>query len=194
MKILFPVESRKDFAILKNFIYAAKNETFVLLDDFNKNETKNIEKELEKGSISYEKIRTGNFSKSAEGAKNWGSFVYCFTQLAESISPDFIIVLDTNLTMLAAATIGAHMNIPVVHVETRVNGNFPRMIKDAVIKFAHMHFVKNKKELERLLKLGERAKYIYNIGSGKKSVEEGIEVMRKTKITHELIQKILTYK
>ncbi len=81
-------------------------------------------------------------------------------------TPDLIVVHGDRVEALAGATVGALRNILVAHVEGgEVSGTVDELIRHAVTKMSHIHFVANKEASRRLLQLGERPETIHIIGS-----------------------------
>lgn len=98
--------------------------------------------------------------------KSLGIALLGMTQAIESIRPDIILILGDRDEDLAGAIIGAHMNIPVAHIHGgEVTGTIDESIRHATTKFSHIHFAANEDSRQRLLKLGEKDKYIFNVGS-----------------------------
>lgn len=80
--------------------------------------------------------------------------------------PDLIVVHGDRVEALAGAIVGALRNILVAHVEGgEVSGTVDELIRHAVTKMSHVHFVSNEGASRRLLQLGERLETIYVIGS-----------------------------
>lgn len=80
--------------------------------------------------------------------------------------PDLIVVHGDRVEALAGAIVGALRNILVAHVEGgEVSGTVDELIRHAVTKMSHIHFVANGEASKRLLQLGERPETIYIIGS-----------------------------
>lgn len=80
--------------------------------------------------------------------------------------PDLIVVHGDRVEALAGAIVGALRNILVAHVEGgEVSGTVDELIRHAVTKMSHIHFVANEEALRRLLQLGERPETIHVIGS-----------------------------
>jgi UDP-N-acetylglucosamine 2-epimerase (hydrolysing) len=80
--------------------------------------------------------------------------------------PDLIVVHGDRVEALAGAIVGALRNILVAHVEGgEVSGTVDEIIRHAVTKMSHIHFVANDRASRRLLQLGERPETIYIIGS-----------------------------
>ncbi len=80
--------------------------------------------------------------------------------------PDLIVVHGDRVEALAGAIVGALRNILVAHVEGgEVSGTVDELIRHAVTKLSHIHFVANDLASKRLLQLGERPETIHIIGS-----------------------------
>lgn len=81
-------------------------------------------------------------------------------------TPDLIVVHGDRVEALAGAIVGALRNILVAHVEGgEVSGTVDELIRHAVTKMSHIHFVANDEASRRLLQLGERPETIHIIGS-----------------------------
>ncbi len=80
--------------------------------------------------------------------------------------PDLIVVHGDRVEALAGAIVGALRNILVAHVEGgEVSGTVDELIRHAVTKMSHIHFVANEDASRRLLQLGEQPETIHVIGS-----------------------------
>jgi UDP-N-acetylglucosamine 2-epimerase (hydrolysing) len=82
------------------------------------------------------------------------------------ISPDLIVVHGDRCEALAGATVGALNNILVAHIEGgELSGTVDELIRHAVSKLSHLHFVANDEAKKRLQQMGEREEQIFVIGS-----------------------------
>jgi UDP-N-acetylglucosamine 2-epimerase (hydrolysing) len=80
--------------------------------------------------------------------------------------PDLIVVHGDRVETLASAIVGALNNILVAHVEGgERSGTVDELIRHAVSKLSHAHFVANREALERLVQMGESPETIFEIGS-----------------------------
>ena len=80
--------------------------------------------------------------------------------------PDLIVVHGDRVETLAGATVGALNDILVAHVEGgELSGTVDELIRHAVTKLSHLHFVANTDAAARLEQLGERPETIFPIGS-----------------------------
>ena len=101
-----------------------------------------------------------------------GAMVRAFSRVADKIThileeskPDIILAGFDIGANLAATIAGAHMNIPVAHIQGgEVTGTIDESIRHAMSKFSHYHFASNEDAKERLIKLGELSQNIFNVG------------------------------
>lgn len=81
-------------------------------------------------------------------------------------SPDMIVVHGDRIETMAGAIVGAMRMIKVAHVEGgEVSGTIDELIRHAVTKLSHIHFVANEEARDRLIQLGEQVNSISVIGS-----------------------------
>jgi len=89
-----------------------------------------------------------------------------FSDYVEDMQPDLIVVHGDRVEALAGSIVGSLNNILVAHVEGgEISGTIDELIRHAVSKMSHLHFVANNEAKKRLLQLGERDKSIFIIGS-----------------------------
>lgn len=81
--------------------------------------------------------------------------------------PDLLLVLGDREEAINVAYIGAYLNIPVAHISggDRVVGNVDDHIRHATSKLAHLHFTTNQESANRLIKMGEEAFRVFNVGN-----------------------------
>jgi UDP-N-acetylglucosamine 2-epimerase (hydrolysing) len=80
--------------------------------------------------------------------------------------PDLIVVHGDRVEALAGAIAGSLNNILVAHIEGgELSGTVDEIIRHAVSKMSHIHFVSNEEAKKRLIQLGEVDKHIFIIGS-----------------------------
>jgi len=81
-------------------------------------------------------------------------------------APDLIVVHGDRVEALAGAIVGALQNIYVAHIEGgERSGTVDELIRHAVTKLSHIHFVANDEAAQRLKQLGEKEEAVYVIGS-----------------------------
>ena len=80
--------------------------------------------------------------------------------------PDLIVVHGDRVETLAGAIVGALSNTLVAHIEGgEVSGTVDELIRHAVTKLSHLHFVANEDAKARLVQMGETSESIFVIGS-----------------------------
>jgi UDP-N-acetylglucosamine 2-epimerase (hydrolysing) len=79
---------------------------------------------------------------------------------------DLIVVHGDRIEALAGAIVGVLRNLPVAHIEGgEVSGTVDGLIRHAVSKLSHLHFVSNEIAQKRLIQLGENPNSVHVIGS-----------------------------
>jgi UDP-N-acetylglucosamine 2-epimerase (hydrolysing) len=95
-------------------------------------------------------------AKTIEGLSNF----------AREWNPDLIVIHGDRVEALAGAIVGSLNNILVAHIEGgELSGTIDELIRHAVSKMSHVHFVSNKFAKKRLIQMGEIAENIFIIGS-----------------------------
>jgi UDP-N-acetylglucosamine 2-epimerase (hydrolysing) len=79
---------------------------------------------------------------------------------------DLIVVHGDRAEALAGATVGALRNILVAHVEGgEISGTVDELMRHAISKLSHLHFVSSAAAEKRLKQLGEAPTSVFTIGS-----------------------------
>jgi len=88
------------------------------------------------------------------------------SRYVEEFKPDLIVVHGDRVEALAGAIVGSLRNILVAHIEGgEISGTIDEIIRHAITKMSHIHFVANEEAANRLKQLGETPESIYIIGS-----------------------------
>ena len=117
-------------------------------------------------------FKNQNYNTSSE--KILSNTINGLKKYVEKIKPDMIVVHGDRIEALAGAIVGSFNNILVCHIEGgELSGTVDELIRHAVTKLSHIHFVANTEAKKRLIQLGEIEKSIHIIGS------PDIDVMRK---------------
>lgn len=102
------------------------------------------------------------------GASMVRSFGECLKKVTyeiEKSKPDIILSGFDIAANFAVTVAGAHMNIPVAHIQGgEVTGTIDESIRHAMSKFSHYHFAANEDACARLIKLGEIPEHVFNVG------------------------------
>jgi UDP-N-acetylglucosamine 2-epimerase (hydrolysing) len=89
-----------------------------------------------------------------------------FSKIVKKIEPDLIIIHGDRVEALACAVVGSLNHILTVHIEGgEISGTIDDTIRHAVTKLSHIHFVGSAEAKNRVIKMGEIRKNIFNIGS-----------------------------
>lgn len=89
-----------------------------------------------------------------------------FSDFITKSKPDLIIVHGDRVEALAGSIVGSINNILVGHIEGgEISGTIDELIRHAITKMSHIHFVSNDEARQRLVQLGESEKSIYIVGS-----------------------------
>jgi len=103
---------------------------------------------------------------NASMSKSLGVFQQSLTDIVNNDTPDIILLAGDRGEMLIGAIVGAHMNIPVAHIQAgELSGNIDGMTRHAITKFVHLHFAANIDAEERLIKMGEQDFRVFNTGA-----------------------------
>lgn len=103
--------------------------------------------------------------------------------------PDLIVAHGDRIEALAAATVGSLQNICTGHIEGgELSGTIDGVIRHAVTKLAHVHFVANGQAAARVEQLGESPESIHIIGSPDVDVmrSENLPSLEQVKARYEI--------
>lgn len=99
-------------------------------------------------------------------SKSLGLFLLSFSDTVDRLRPDFILLAGDRGEQLMAAIAGAHMNVPVAHVQAgEVSGNIDGLTRHAIARYAHLHFAANDDAGDRLKKSGEQDFRVHVVGA-----------------------------
>lgn len=169
-RIIFLTGTRADFGKLKSLIEITSNSPLFdvhifatgmhlqqkygyTVDEIEKCGYKNIYKYINHTS---EKSMDHTLAKTIEGFSNY----------VKEFQPDLIIIHGDRVEALAGAIVGSLNNIIVAHIEGgEVSGTIDELIRHAVSKMSHVHFVSNDLAKKRLIQMGEDTGNVFVIGS-----------------------------
>ncbi|MDZ4855640.1 MAG: UDP-N-acetylglucosamine 2-epimerase [Nitrospirota bacterium] len=101
----------------------------------------------------------------AEMARAIGRILPGLVDLFERLRPDLILSGFDIGANFAATMAGAHMNIPVAHIQGgEVTGSIDESLRHAMSKFAHLHFPATEDAAQRLIRMGEHPQSIFVVG------------------------------
>jgi UDP-hydrolysing UDP-N-acetyl-D-glucosamine 2-epimerase len=98
-------------------------------------------------------------------AKSVGLSIIELTTQFEHLRPDVVVTIADRYEMLAVATSAAYMNIPVAHTQGgEITGSIDERVRHAVTKLADLHFPATHLSCEHLVRMGERADFVWMVG------------------------------
>lgn len=101
--------------------------------------------------------------------------------ILDKIKPDFVFTVGDRYETISTAITSSYMNIPVAHtMGGEVSGTIDESVRHAVTKLSNIHFVANQDALKRVLKLGERKNFVFNVGCPR--IDEVRNVIKKNDI------------
>jgi UDP-N-acetyl-D-glucosamine 2-epimerase, UDP-hydrolysing len=99
-------------------------------------------------------------------SKSLGLVLLQLPDIIEVEKPDWILLAGDRGEQLSAAIAAAYTYTPVAHIQAgEVSGNIDGMARHAIGKLVHLHFASNVDAEQRLLKLGEEAFRVFNVGA-----------------------------
>jgi UDP-N-acetylglucosamine 2-epimerase (hydrolysing) len=169
-KIVFLTGTRADFGKLKSLINICNKSknldvhifvTGMHLDKKFGYTFDEIRKEGYKNTFKYK-----NYTSSSRMDIILSNTIKGFSNYICDLQPDLIVVHGDRVEALAGAIAGSLNNILVSHVEGgEISGTIDELIRHAVTKMSHIHFVSNNDAENRLVQLGEIPESIHVIGS-----------------------------
>jgi GDP/UDP-N,N'-diacetylbacillosamine 2-epimerase (hydrolysing) len=125
----------------------------------------------------------------AEMVRAMGRMMPALADLFERLRPDLILSGFDIGANFAATVAGAHMNIPVAHIQGgEITGSIDESLRHAMSKFAHLHFPATEESKRRLIRMGEDPDHIFVVGCPSLDVVLAAPIMSKEAVyaAHEL--------
>jgi UDP-N-acetylglucosamine 2-epimerase (hydrolysing) len=111
-------------------------------------------------------LRYVNHTESCSMDQILAKTIQGFSECIRALKPDLIVIHGDRVEALAGAISGALNNILVAHIEGgEISGTIDELIRHAVSKMSHIHFVANDIAARRLIQMGELQENIFVIGS-----------------------------
>ncbi len=169
-RIVFLSGTRADFGKIKSLILALQNtegfEPHVFVTGMHLEEAYGLTvKEIEKSGIR-NIHRFSNTTSEHTMDLTLAKTIEGFSHFVRHLKPDLIVIHGDRVEALAGAITGSLNNILTGHIEGgEVSGTIDDLIRHAVSKMAHAHFVANREAARRLEQMGEDPASIFIIGS-----------------------------
>src|SRR3989344_2723337 len=192
-KICFVSERRADYSRLKPIMKAVQKSKKLelqlvvtgahLLKELGETR-KVIKKDGFKIDASFPMFSKNDSDDGVSMVKAMSKALAVLPDIFSKLKPDIIFSGFDLGANLAAAITGMHMNTHVAHIQGgEVSGTIDEVLRHASTKFAHIHFAATAKSVERIIKLGENPKYVFNVGSPSLDTIRNIKYYPKSQIT-----------
>lgn len=108
-------------------------------------------------------------------AKTTGIGILELSTVFDNLKPDIVVTVADRFETMATAIAASYMNIPLAHIQGgEVTGNIDEKVRHAITKLADYHFVASKNAKERVIKLGEDPKMVFDTGCPSIDIAEAI--------------------
>ena len=174
-KIMLITERRADYSRFKPILTLIKKDKYLTYDlvvtglHLLKTHGKTINEIKKDKFIIHKTIKNfSNKNLNMTGAEMTTALGITFLELSnyvKKIKPDIILSGFDIGANFVLTVIGAHLNIPVVHIQGgEVTGSIDESLRHAMSKFSNYHLVANQDAKNRLIKMGEIKKDIFVVG------------------------------
>ena len=121
--------------------------------------------------------------------KSLALFLSSLADILSSKKFDFILLAGDRGEQLMGAIAGAYTYIPTGHIQAgEVSGNIDGASRHAIGKLVHLHFASNKDAFDRLVKLGEEKRRIFNTGAPQLD-----EIKKENLVSKKELQKVYNF-
>lgn len=99
-------------------------------------------------------------------SKSIGLGIIGFADSFNELKPDLLLVVGDRFEILAAVTAAAIARIPVAHIHGGeiTEGAVDDLIRHAITKMSHLHFVATEEYMHRVIQMGEQKDSVFNVG------------------------------
>ncbi len=121
-------------------------------------------------------------------AKTTGLGVMELANVFYNLQPDAVLTIADRFETIATSIAAAYQNIPLIHLQGgEVTGNIDEKVRHANTKLADIHFVTSDDAKNRVLKMGEDERYVFNTGCP--SIDLAAEVQQTPALDFDPFQK-----
>lgn len=98
-------------------------------------------------------------------AKSTGLGIVELSSAFDDLKPDMVVTVADRFETMATAISATYLNIPLVHLQGgEVSGNIDDRVRHAITKLADIHFVASDLSAQRVISMGEDARFVFNYG------------------------------
>lgn len=95
-----------------------------------------------------------------------GRGIIMYAKCFNRFKPDLNIILGDRYEMLSSAIAAYHQNIVNIHIHGGdKSGGIDEYTRHAITKISNIHFAATKKSADRIIKMGENPKHVFQVGS-----------------------------
>ena len=121
-------------------------------------------------------------------AKTTGLGVMELANVFYRLQPDAVLTIADRFETIATSIAASYQNIPLVHIQGgEVTGNIDEKVRHANTKLADLHLVASEDAKQRVLKMGENPKMVFNTGCP--SIDLADEIKKNPTLDFDPIQK-----
>lgn len=121
-------------------------------------------------------------------AKTTGLGVMELANVFYRLQPDAVLTIADRFETIATSIAASYQNIPLVHIQGgEVTGNIDEKVRHANTKLADLHLVASEDAKQRVLKMGENPKMVFNTGCP--SIDLADEIKNNPTLDFDPIQK-----
>ena len=121
-------------------------------------------------------------------AKTTGLGVMELANVFYKLQPDAVVTIADRFETIATSIAASYQNIPLVHIQGgEVTGNIDEKVRHANTKLADLHLVASEDAKQRVIKMGENPKMVFNTGCP--SIDLAEEIKKSPKLNFNPIEK-----
>ncbi|MEN0048861.1 MAG: UDP-N-acetylglucosamine 2-epimerase [Bacteroidota bacterium] len=121
-------------------------------------------------------------------AKTTGLGILELASVFERLEPDAVVTVADRFETMATAIAASYMNIPLVHIQGgEVTGNIDEKVRHAITKLSDLHLVASERAKERVIKMGEFPRKVFNTGCP--SIDIAHEVLVEPKLDFDVYER-----
>ncbi len=177
--------SRADYGILKYLIVKLQKDSSIKLNFYVtgshlNSSFGNTVKEIYRDKLKINRKIPMNFGngKNINVSKVISQGITNFSKIFYKDKSDLIIILGDRYEIFSVAIAAMVCQIPIAHLHggELTKGAIDESIRHSISKMSHIHFVSTNEYYKRLIQLGEKKEFIFNVGS------LGVENLKKIKL------------
>ena len=121
-------------------------------------------------------------------AKTTGLGVMELANVFYRLQPDAVLTIADRFETIATSIAASYQNIPLVHIQGgEITGNIDEKVRHANTKLADLHLVSSEEAKQRVIKMGENPKMVFNTGCP--SIDLADQIKNNSKLDFNPIKK-----